>query len=92
MTHDQVQRALRATRALVPPIYESIRHPPDEVAGPGLVVRIEYALWMIDEALGFPPEKVAKVDRWLGFIQGVLWMTRLATIDQMREINIEAQR
>jgi len=43
---------------------------------------------MADEMLlhlgGKQPDR-AKASRWIGFIQGILWMTRTFTIDELRQ-------
>jgi predicted DCC family thiol-disulfide oxidoreductase YuxK len=45
--------------------------------------QLEYALSMFDRL----PDDTNKMNRWLGFIQGVMWSNNVATIDQMRDIN-----
>ena len=37
-------------------------------------------------------EMIEQANRWLGFIQGVLWTTGEFTIDQMREHNYEPKQ
>lgn len=47
-----------------------------------------HAAWMAEEMLrhlgGKHPDR-AKANRWIGFIQGVLWTTRTFTIDELRQ-------
>jgi hypothetical protein len=47
-----------------------------------------HAAWMAEEMLrhlgGKQPDR-AKANRWIGFIQGILWMTRSFTIDELRQ-------
>jgi hypothetical protein len=47
-----------------------------------------HAAWMAEEMLrhlgGKQPDR-AKASRWIGFIQGILWMTRTFTIDELRQ-------
>jgi hypothetical protein len=51
-------------------------------------VLCNHVLWMIGEMRTFIAEgRDDKVNRWLGFVQGVLWTTGLYTIDDMREHN-----
>lgn len=45
---------------------------------------LEHVRWMLDELRDLTG---AKAMRWLGFVQGVLWMQGIYTIDQMREHN-----
>jgi hypothetical protein len=50
---------------------------------------LEHVEWMTHEALGFIKEgRLDKANRWLGFIQGVLWSQGIRTIDQMRQDNM----
>ena len=44
-----------------------------------------HMLWMIDEMYNM--ENSEKANRWLGFIQGVFWVTNEFTIDEMRDHN-----
>lgn len=51
---------------------------------------INHVLWMCDAIDKMLIEnKIGKAMRWLGFIQGVLWVIGFKTIDQMREDNGE---
>lgn len=45
--------------------------------------------WMCKEIVDFcqPPFNPGKAHRWLGFVQGVLWILGDKTIDQMRDDN-----
>ena len=53
--------------------------------------RIAHARWMLDEMEVMVKEETAdgfeKANRWLGFVQGVLWCTEVYEIDDMREHN-----
>lgn len=42
-----------------------------------------HALHMIDEMLKM--EDPVKLNRWFGFLQGVMWMLALRTIDELRD-------
>ena len=47
-----------------------------------------HAAWMCEQVRVFASEgKIDKANRWIGFIQGTLWMAGRATIDEMREDN-----
>ncbi len=46
-----------------------------------------YVLDMICRMNDFTEEDEGKANRWLGFIQGVLWSGGVYTIDEMREHN-----
>jgi hypothetical protein len=58
-------------------------------------VPLEHIAWMCDEVAFQPTMKFDgspdKANRWLGFVQGVLWSQGLRTIDQLREDVIEAK-
>ena len=41
--------------------------------------------WMLNNM----PDDLKKAGRWLGFIQGVLWMRNMFSIEQMKEHNRE---
>lgn len=57
--------------------------------------RLEHAAWMCEEMIrridaseGTAIDQDAlrgKVNRWLGFVQGILWITGTRTIKQMRD-------
>ena len=49
---------------------------------------LAHARWMCQEAIALVRAgKADKANRWLGFIQGVLWSAGTFTIDQMKEHN-----
>ena len=50
--------------------------------------QLEHCGWMLQE-IGkmLAQNKIEKCNRWLGFVQGVLWSQGLLTIDQMKEQN-----
>jgi len=49
---------------------------------------LQHCLWMCTEIPSFVKEgREAKAMRWLGFIQGVLWATGRASIEEMKEDN-----
>lgn len=58
-----------------------------EIAGPDDRMACEHALWMCEQAKTFVPLDMEKACRWLGFIQGVLWMAGIRTIAEMRDDN-----
>lgn len=50
--------------------------------------RLCHVKWMLYEIIRWPVnEELGKKFRWLGFIQGVLWVEGVYTIDEMREHN-----
>lgn len=46
---------------------------------------------MIQKMLTWEPDQLPRMFRWLGFLQGVLWMHGVYTIDEMREHNRGAE-
>lgn len=53
--------------------------------------KLRHAAWMCQQGIEFVRAgKVEKAQRWLGFVQGVLWMANQRTINQMRDGNREA--
>jgi hypothetical protein len=52
-------------------------------------VSLRHVVWMCGEVIQFADtQRMAKANRWIGFIQGVLWSHSLMTIDQMRKHNM----
>lgn len=51
--------------------------------------RLEHASWMCGEVKHFAQNSTTldKAERWLGFIQGVLWGAGVYSIDEMRTDN-----
>jgi len=49
--------------------------------------RIEHTFHMLEQTRKFIPHEMDKANRWLGFIQGVLWIVGLRDIDEMRADN-----
>lgn len=64
------------------------RHPPDQPlshrAGTGYIAAMRHLHWMALEASAFPDEKVEKMMRWLGFIQGVMWVFRATPVQNFK--------
>jgi hypothetical protein len=49
---------------------------------------LRHIVWMCGEVIEFAKtQRMAKANRWIGFIQGVLWYYGILSIDQMREHN-----
>jgi hypothetical protein len=47
-----------------------------------------HLLWMCDQVeLFLNKDQWEKVNRWLGFMQGALWMSGIYSIDEMRDHN-----
>lgn len=49
--------------------------------------RANHALAMCREAAAWGDERVEKMFRWLGFVQGVIWAFELATVDSLKNMN-----
>lgn len=51
---------------------------------------LQHVNWMLDNMCdNLPTLDMEKAARWLGFIQGVLWVSNVFTIDEMRDHNRE---
>lgn len=61
------------------------------------IEHLQHAAWMVDEMLSYIGVTEAehydgdKVNRWIGFIQGVLWMYGVYTVDDLRQQTIRAK-
>jgi hypothetical protein len=51
------------------------------------VTALRHALWLAAEARTWGAERIEKKFRWLGFIQGILWMTGESTIEAAKNAN-----
>ena len=50
---------------------------------------LSHMLYMCEMGKGFVDlDRIDKANRWLGFLQGALWMGGLATIDEMKHWNM----
>jgi len=76
MTYDKVRAVMS--------IYEHRLRPFVEYTG---YSELNHVTGMLVEMATWGPERLEKMFRWLGFIQGVLWCEGMYTIDQMKEHN-----
>ena len=54
----------------------------------GFPYGLEHCHGMLDKMEGFISEnRLDKVCRWLGFIQGCLWMSGIYTLDSLKDMN-----
>jgi len=90
MTQDQVRNVLLKYRAR---LTEGEGATPKRC--PNLFARdtpstdtFDHLVWMIDEMLTFGPERWDKTMRWLGFIQGALWVAGIYSVEEMKEDNV----
>ena len=81
---DRYARRLIASKAL-PNRASTHQSPPSQAAA------YDHVLWMCSEGakLAFDG-KVEKAMRWLGFVQGTLWLLWVYSIDEMRAQTTEA--
>lgn len=48
--------------------------------------------WMLTEMKEYTPDRSSdKLNRWLGFVQGVFWCEDVYTIDEMRTHNMSGE-
>jgi hypothetical protein len=86
MTREKILSVVAACRRRIGSV-ESVRQPANGMI-PTYDVCFRHATWMCDQIEIFVSEnRLDKANRWIGFIQGILWVTGRATIDQMREDN-----
>ena len=89
MTNDKVNEVLEShIKRLEDAGYQSRRY---DVSAVGPVFSSEarrHILWMANEALKIPAEKLEKKMRWLGFIQGVAWVVDGFSIDMLKKQNM----
>lgn len=54
--------------------------------------RLSHAAWMAEQAIAFVDEgRKEKANRWLGFVQGILWSTGFYTIYDMKNHNMPGE-
>lgn len=53
--------------------------------------RLTHCIFMIGRMMGAESMQDDKANRWLGFIQGVLWCTGLYSVSEMAEHNQQAK-
>lgn len=100
MDLQDIRRVLVGYRELVAGLGRSHYRPErlDAAATPTLTQAVCHALWMCDEMgarldvhpacdPGADPSAEGKANRWLGFVQGVLWVAGLRTVAAMRDDN-----
>jgi hypothetical protein len=98
MTGEKVIKALRAhdaqmvtiymeARARVPDI--TVQQPERNLVAFTTDERIGHLRWMIQETIGFVHAgRLEKAMRWLGFIQGALWVLEISTIEESKRLNM----
>jgi len=97
MTPEKMKEVVRASATLIHKLYDQYAKPLDSVCLSEMGFMFDlyhpedvmgHLLWMCNEIeTKLADTDMSKADRWLGFIQGVLWSTSCATIDEMREMN-----
>jgi len=95
MGNDKVNEVLYKMAAQIAALgYAPERNPPEKPLPDfeldGMEVALRHAHWMCHETLAMPAEKLEKKFRWLGFIQGVLWMAGVQTVDEAKKDNMPA--
>lgn len=101
MDLQDIRRVLACYRGLITSSSKPVPYQPlrlDAAAQPTLFQAVCHALWMCDEMggrlaahsvsdPGADPAAEGKANRWLGFVQGVLWVAGLRTVAAMRDDN-----
>ena len=91
MTPEKIVQVLVDIRRELPATME--RFPSDQLVSTeheARALHLAHIHWMtvVTETMALSDGATGKVNRWLGFIQGVLWVTGRKTIDQLREMNM----
>jgi hypothetical protein len=51
-------------------------------------IKLRHAAWMCEHIYVLVSQgELSKADRWLGFVQAILWCYDIQTVDQMRDDN-----
>lgn len=86
MNERQILKAAdRYVAVLKAKLYEPKRHPADQPMTTRRAA-LDHALWMALELRTFT-HKLAKAERWLCFIQGILWTQDGFTIEEFKDDN-----
>ena len=91
MTREQQLSVLRAYEEQFKN-WEPERADPDRKLPVGMSMGIKHARWMIQEMIGrLEANKETgegQAERWIGFIQALLWVNGFYSIDEMRKANV----
>lgn len=90
MTADKIREVVaRYEKRLTDEQFLPIKVPDQTQVGPFLYgVELQHALWMCDEIQRLLASgEVDRANRWLGFVQGVLWSGGLYSIGEMADHN-----
>ena len=82
----QALRAIEAARETLRTAYPGLE-PSRNIEALEPLERARHLLWMCGEIEGFLSQDLDKAMRWLGFVQGALWVMGLRGIDAMRRDN-----
>jgi hypothetical protein len=47
-----------------------------------------HLLWMCEEAIAMTADRLEKKMRWLGFVQGALWMLGVHSVEELKQHNM----
>ncbi len=87
MSPDQILNAVTKYTAVLQTLgYKAVKA--DTSALNSAYNKLCHTMWMCEQVHGFVGlGQLEKADRWLGFIQDVLWSYDIQSVDQMREDN-----
>lgn len=88
MTPEKVIKVIESYRQLfMERKIGKIDYPDDKITN-GEMCSLEHCHSMLDKMIDFVhEERMNKVFRWLGFIQGVLWVNRIFTLSDLKNHN-----
>lgn len=57
------------------------------ITSPGRQAALAHLRQMFAEMGGWTEDKAGKADRWIGFVQGVLWLAGFGSIEEFKDDN-----
>jgi len=87
MTRDQVLAAIRKYDGWLGEAGVPVRKVGMTTRGPSAPAAMAHLRWMFSEMENWIEESQGKADRWIGFVQGALWLAGFGTIDEFKNDN-----
>ena len=86
MSPEQIQELLAAYQEQL--LVEDANRSDQHLLNPSHYQALQHVHWMVNEVMKTKNMPEQKINRWLGFIQGVLWSTGKYNIYEMRHHNL----
>lgn len=88
MKRKQIQNVINKYRAKLQKANLRPAQFPSEHLATDWHLQIKHCMWMLDRMEELLKEdRLEKVNRWLGFVQGVLWTQSIYSIENLKEDN-----